>query len=59
MAWERYKKTHWAIAYNKQLKDNIQKHFPKYIALFAIKNYVKLEKPRNNYRNIINQKLEK
>lgn len=43
MAYERYnKKTPWYTAYTKQLKDNIIKHYPEPIALFAIFNHKRL-----------------
>lgn len=57
MAWERYKKNHFREAYKLQLKDNIMKHFPQYIALFAIENYRELERPKYNYREKINKQL--
>lgn len=57
MAFERYKRTPYYQAYNRQLKVNIQKHFPEYIALFAIENYIKLEKPKCNYKQIIENGL--
>lgn len=53
MAAERYKNLHYIPAYRKQLRDCIQKHYPEYIALFAIENYKELEKPEYNYRQII------
>jgi hypothetical protein len=49
MSYERYKDLHYAVGYRKQLKDNIIKHFPRYIALFAIENYPILEKPKYDY----------
>lgn len=55
MAYERYKKTHYRIAYINQLKDNIIKHFPFYIALFAIQNYPLLEKAKIDYKEKINE----
>ena len=58
MAWERYKNINYKIAYKRQLKDNIIKHFPQYIALFTIENYIKLERPIFNYKEVINVKLE-
>lgn len=58
MAWERYKNNDYRLAYSIQLKQNIQKHFPQYIALFAIENYIQLEKPAIKYRDIINNKLK-
>lgn len=57
MAFERYKTTHFREAFKLQLKDNIIKHFPQYIALFAIENYPKLESPREDYRTKINKQL--
>lgn len=55
MAWERYKHNHWREGYKLQLKDNIIKHFPPYIAMFAILNYKNLETPKVNYRELINK----
>lgn len=51
MAYERYchKGVHRIPAFRKQLKDNIIKHFPRYIAVFAILNYPELENPMFNY----------
>lgn len=57
MAYERYPKLNYRRAYSIQLKDNIIKHFPHYIALFAIENYPKLEKPKFNYIEQIKSKL--
>lgn len=57
MAYERYQITHYREAYRLQLKDNIIKHFPKYIAMFAIENYPNLEKPKFNYREQIKSRL--
>lgn len=59
MAYERYKETNYREAYHKQLKDNIIKHFPFYIGLFAIENYIILQRPGINYREVINNKLNK
>ncbi len=51
MAFERYSpKLYWKKAYNRQLKDNIIKHFPFYIALFAIENYILLSTTNKNYQ---------
>ena len=55
MAWERYKNNHWREGYKLQLKDNIIKHFPPYIAMFAIENYRNLETVKVNYRELINK----
>ena len=57
MAYERYKDNHFMEAFKLQLKDNIIKHFPQYIALFAIENYRFLEKAKYNYRIKIKNKL--
>ena len=58
MAYERYKTTHYRIAYINQLKDNIIKHFPFYIALFAMENYPALERAKIDYRTKINEHYE-
>lgn len=58
MAWERYKDINYRIAYKRQLKDNIIKHFPQYIAIFAIENYIKVEKPIFNYKTKIDNGLQ-
>lgn len=58
MAFERYSgKLNFIKAYNRQLKDNIKKHYPEFIALFAIENYITLEKPMFNYFNKIENGL--
>ncbi len=57
MAWERYKNNHWREAFKLQLKDNIIKHFPHYIAMFSILNYSILQRLNSNYRELINNKL--
>jgi hypothetical protein len=57
MAWERYKDINYKIAYRRQLKDNIIKHFPQYIALFAMENYILLEKPIFNFKTKIDNEL--
>lgn len=50
MAFERYDgKLHYVRGFRRQLKDNIIKHFPQYIALFAIENYVSLLNPPKEY----------
>lgn len=51
MAFERYDpKLYWKAAFNRQLKDNIIKHFPFFIALFAIENYKIVSNPKLNYQ---------
>lgn len=59
MAYERYKKTHHKVAYLKQLKDNIIKHFPEYIAIFTIENYKELQKPKYNFKTKIENGISK
>jgi len=58
MAFERYKNIDYRSGYKKQLKDNIIKHFPFYIALFAIENYKNLEKPMYNFKTKIENELQ-
>ena len=43
MAFERYKIVDYRVAYKRQLKDNIIKHFPFYITIWSIENYKNLE----------------
>jgi hypothetical protein len=49
MAYERYADRPYKVGYRRQLKDNIIKHFPRYIALFAIQHYPILERPKYDY----------
>jgi hypothetical protein len=50
MAYERYfGKLHYAHGYYRQLRDNIIKHFPRYIGLEAIKNFKLLIRPEFDY----------
>jgi hypothetical protein len=58
MAFERYKTTDYRVAYKRQLKDNIIKHFPFYIAIFTIENYKNLEKPKYNFKTKIENELQ-
>jgi len=58
MAFERFKIIDYRIAYKKQLKDNIIKHFPFYIELFTIQNYRNLEKPKYNFKTKIENELQ-
>lgn len=58
MAFERYKEVNFRIGYKGQLIQNIQKHFPEFIGLFAIENYISLEKPKFNYINKIENELQ-
>lgn len=60
MAYERYEgKLHRIPAFRRQLKDNIMKHFPRYIAVFAILNYPELENPMFNYYKRIQDGLKR
>lgn len=58
MSFERYKTTDYRIAYKRQLKDNIIKHFPFYIAIFSIENYRNLEKLKYNFKTKIENELQ-
>lgn len=58
MAFERYKTVDYRVAYKRQLKDNIIKHFPLYIAVFSIENYKNLEKPKFNFKIKIENELQ-
>lgn len=58
MAFERYKTTDYRIAFKRQLKQCIIKHFPFYISLWAIENYPKLEKPKFNFKIKIENELQ-
>lgn len=59
MAIERYKnKLHYVPAYKRQLEQNIQRHFSEFVALFAIENYILLEKPKFNYFKKVGNELQ-
>lgn len=58
MAWERYKNTPYKIAYLKQIKANIIKHFPEFIAIHAIRKYKELRKPMYNFKTKIENGLQ-
>lgn len=58
MAYERYSEKYYKEAYEIQLNDNIVKHFPKYIAIFAIINYKKVLTPKFNFINTIKNGLQ-
>lgn len=58
MAYERWKHLNYRIGYKRQLVQNIQKHYPEFIAFFAIQNYIKLEKPKFNYLKKIENELQ-
>jgi len=59
MGYERYNKKYYKAAYEIQLNDNIIKHFPRYIAIFAILNYKQLITPKFNFINKIENGLQK
>ena len=59
MGYERYKNKYYKAAYEIQLNDNIIKHFPRYIAIFAILNYKKVLTPKFNFINTIQDGLQK
>lgn len=59
MGYERYKEKYYKEAFEIQLNDNIIKHFPKYIAIFAILNYKKVVTPKFNFINTIRDGLQK
>ena len=58
MAFERYKTVDYRVAYKRQLKDNIIKHFPFYITIWSIENYKNLEKPKFNFKIKIENELQ-
>lgn len=57
MAWERYSKLHYRVAYSKMLKKFIINHAPIWEAIFIIENFIELHKPKFNYFDKINQQL--
>lgn len=59
MAYERYPDFNYQKAFVRQLKQNIIKHFPKYIAVFGIINYICLERINFNYQTKIKNGLQK
>lgn len=59
MGYERYKSKYYKAAYEIQLEQNIQKHFPRYIAIFAILNYKKVVTPMFNFIKMIENGLQK
>lgn len=59
MGYERYKEKYYKEAYEIQLEQNIQKHFPRYIAVFAILNYKKVVTPKFNFIKTIENELQK
>lgn len=59
MGYERYKNMYYKKGFEIQLNDNIIKHFPKYIAIFAILNYKTLITPKFNFIKTIEDGLQK
>lgn len=61
MAFERFKDptTYFKADYQKMLKKCIISHFPRYIALFAIENYISLSQPKLNFKKHLNDELLK
>lgn len=55
MAYERMNNVDYRIYYKYQLKQNIIKHFPMYIGLFAIEQYKLLYKPFYNFKEKLNE----
>lgn len=58
MNFERWKHLDYRVGHKRQLIQNIQKHFPDFIQLFAIENYIELEKPKFNYLKKIENELQ-
>lgn len=59
MSFERWGHLDYRSGYKRQLRENIQKHFPEFIQLFAIRNYIYLERPKFNYKKKIDYELQK
>lgn len=59
MAYERMKHLYYKVAFLRQLKDNIIKHFPQYIAIHAITNYKRIHVTNINFINLINNGINK
>jgi len=57
MAYERYKNYHYMKAYIMMLKKFIISHAPIWEAIFIIENFITLHKPKFNYIETINKKL--
>jgi len=59
MAFERYKKLNYKIAYSKMLKKFIINHAPKFTLIFILENYIELQKPpKINFIETINNKIK-
>ena len=59
MAYERYKKDDYRVAYSKMMKKFIITHAPIWFAIFIIQNMDILHKPMFNYIKTIDEKINK
>jgi len=59
MAWERFKKYDYRVAYSKMLKKFIISHAPTFTLTFILENYIELHKPTINYIKQINEQLKR
>lgn len=59
MAWERYKRLDYRVAYARMLKKFIINHAPLWEAIFIIENFIELHKPKFNYYERINEGISK
>lgn len=57
MAYERYRKFDYRIAFSKMLKKFIINHAPMWEAIFIIENYKELHKPKYNFIEKLNHSL--
>lgn len=58
MAWERYSRLDYRMAYGRMLKKFIISHCPIWEGLFIIENFVLLHKPNFNYKEVIENGLK-
>lgn len=58
MAWERYPKLDYRVAYSRMLKKFIISHAPIWEAIFIIENFITLHKAPYNYFKVINEKIK-
>jgi hypothetical protein len=59
MAFERYKSLGYRFAYNKMLKKFLRQHIPEFMFLFAIENWIELDKCPIDFLTLINNKMTK
>lgn len=57
MAWERYRKMNYRVAFDKMLKKFIISHCPLFALIFTLENYVEITKININYIKKINYEL--